>query len=252
MRWLESQRAVLDAPAYADYFLQWPNGTLYTEPETTRPHGGFSAQGFWDFRNASAAAYYVSSVLETTAGDAVDGTFADDVTGVPAEHPNIVPALKLTEREVATLQYVTQETNAALIAAAVKAGKYVWQAFGNSDGAAPGPTTTTCTTWMRSHCTAAQQSVPLLMQFDASSAAQSIAAFLVIRPPNGYIGFGWYSNDDNWDPIFLMQPGIPLGLCAEGPTGVFARNWTGGTAALDCNTWNASLPFPALPRLPGP
>ena len=34
-----------------------------------------------------AASYYVASVVGSVADAAVDGTFTDDVTGVPAEHP---------------------------------------------------------------------------------------------------------------------------------------------------------------------
>ena len=94
-------------------------------------------------------------------------------------------------------------------------------------------------------------------------------------PPYGWIGFGWESDDRNWNDLFYLQvrrgPGIflrkwdvgqvgnragtdpfylqagePTGLCTEGPTGVFSRNWTLGTASLDCNSWTASLPFPSL------
>ena len=38
--------------------------------------------------------------------------------------------------------------------------------------------------------------------------------------------------------------GVPTGLCAEGPAGVFSRVWSAGTAALDCNGFTADLPFP--------
>lgn len=111
-----------------------------------------------------------------------------------------------------------------------------------------------------------------MIGFDAGNANQSVAAFLVSRPPYAWIGFGWESDDRNWNDLFYLQvrwwrrgcegvgvglhrsshcsscsqAGEPTGLCAEGPTGVFSRPWTLGTASLDCNTWTASLPFSPL------
>jgi hypothetical protein len=75
---------------------------------------------------------------------------------------------------------------------------------------------------------------------------QTIAAFLVTRPPMALLGSRW--QDASWSPLFELDAGEPAGLCEEGPQGVFSRQWTQGRAALDCNTWEASLPFsvPAL------
>jgi hypothetical protein len=249
LRWLESQRAAMDDGARARWFLRWPNGSQYVEDETSRPHGGFAAQAFWDFRNASAGAYFVASVCATLgASAAVDGTFADDVTGVPAEHPLVVARTGLSAADVRALQAATQAVNSALVNATVAQGKYSWQAFGAGDGATRGPSRADCAAWMRERCAPARQAQPLLLQHDAAARNQSVAAFLIVRPPNGYLGFGWYSNDLDWDPIFLLQPGTPLALCAEAPAGVFTRAWSAGTARLDCNTFEADLPFPSLPQ----
>ena len=81
---------------------------------------------------------------------------------------------------------------------------------------------------------------------------QTVAAFLISRPPYAYLGWGWESDDGQWNDIFYLQVGEPLaggaGLCTEGPAGVFTRAYSAGTASLDCNAWTASLPFPALPH----
>lgn len=95
---------------------------------------------------------------------------------------------------------------------------------------------------------------------------------LVYPPPApcSYIGWGWYSDDSKWDDVrccdrgwgsghsllahqaalclqlFLLDVGEPTGLCTEAPPGVFSRNWSLGVASLDCNTWQASLPFGSL------
>jgi hypothetical protein len=112
----------------------------------------------------------------------------------------------------------------------------------------------------------------MMLGFDSSNVNQSIAAFLVTRwvidpyvcvkhyfvssystvfvpahrPPYAYIGFGWESDDRNWNDAFYLQTGEPTELCVEAPSGVFSRDWTMGTATLNCNDWTASLPFPSL------
>ena len=77
---------------------------------------------------------------------------------------------------------------------------------------------------------------------------QSVAAFLITRPPIAYIGWGWESGltYDKWSEIFLLQPGTPTALCEEKPRGVFSRRWSAGIARLDCARWEAELPFPSL------
>ena len=94
---------------------------------------------------------------------------------------------------------------------------------------------------MRDYCAPARQARPLLLQHDAANANQSLAAFLVVRPPAAFLGWGWYSNDADWSELFLLQPGEPAGLCAEGPPGVFARAWSKVTVELDCATLTARV-----------
>ena len=74
---------------------------------------------------------------------------------------------------------------------------------------------------------------------------QTIAGFLIARPPVAYLGGRLHDSD--WSPLFALDVGRPLGLCQEGPTGVFTRQWSKGTARLDCSRWEAHLPFEMLP-----
>jgi len=248
LEWLESQRAVMyDTPAY---FLQYQQGnphgvipgTVYNE---AREEGD---QYFWDFRNVDAAAYFVSSVAASVADPAVDGTFTDDVTGVPAEHEEVQKNTGMSDAEIAALQYATQQASQNLITTLTLAGKYNYQAFGAQDGVNGGPTKGTCAAWVRERCAPAYQGRPMFIGMDnaPANANQTVAAFLVTRPPHGYIGWGWESDDRQWNDIFFLQAGTPAGLCVESPAGVFSRAWTAGTAVIDCNQWTASLPFPAL------
>ena len=98
---------------------------------------------------------------------------------------------------------------------------------------------------MAKGCAPAMQGRPLMMSMDSSpgNANQSVAAFLITRPPYGFLGWGWQSGDEKWDDIFYLQAGEPLGLCQETAPGVFSREWSLGTATLDCNSYTASLPF---------
>jgi hypothetical protein len=175
----------------------------------------------------------------------VDGTFTDDVSGIPDEHGSLPARLGLTAAQVDHYRYETSIANQMLIDAAVAAGKYVWAAFGAQDGVAGGPSRSTCASWMRARCSAAWQARATTQSIDAANFNQSIAAFLVVRPPIGMIGYGWESDMRDWHEEFLWQVGAPTpagAICTESPAGVFSRPWTHGVASLDCNTWTATIP----------
>ena len=67
------------------------------------------------------------------------------------------------------------------------------QMFGNGDRTEDGPYASTaahptsCATWMRSHCDADMQKRPMMMTANPAGNI-SLAAFLITRPPYGYIG----------------------------------------------------------------
>jgi hypothetical protein len=42
---------------------------------------------------------------------------------------------------------------------------------------------------------------------------QSLAAFLIARPPVAFFGSRW--QDDKWSPLFNLDVGEPLGNCTE-------------------------------------
>lgn len=240
---MESQRAVMYDPTKANYFLQYTdglghkNGTIYNERQTP------GDQFFWDFRVPESAQYYISSVLNTTTYTPyVDGTFTDDVTGLPAEHGSAPGRMNLSAADVNYIQYRTSVANQALIDAAVAAGKYVWAAFGDQDGVGGGPSSATCASWTRARCNAGYQSRAITQAMDTNFVNQSIASFLVTRPPIAFLGFGWESDMRDWRPEFLWQVGEPTGACSEGPAGVFSRPWTYGTASINCNSWTAVVP----------
>lgn len=251
---IESQRSAMfpGEPNYnPEFFLRFPNGSVYNEP------GGPGAQYFFNHTNPATRAFFVASVLAALAFPEMDGTYTDDVIGLPSEHNNMVRALNLSAAQIAEHQYATSLTGAALIDAAVAAGKYVWQAFDGDDkvgrdGSLPGPTPATCLAWMRARCTAAYQAHPVLQQavpngvtYTPAQMNASLASFLVTRPPAAFWGFGWDGkphDGENWLPQFLWDVGEPAGQCAEASAGVFTRAWSYGEASLDCNTFVGTVP----------
>jgi hypothetical protein len=167
---------------------------------------------------------------------------------MPAEHHNAPAGCGLSPEQLQDLRYATQEASSELIQAATLAGKYNWQAFGAGDGVNGGLGSGSCLAWMQAQCDPAMQGRPMMlaMDNDPANANQTVAAFLISRPPHAYLGWGWESDDRQWNDLFYLQVGAPLGLCSEGAPGVFSRAYSAGTASLDCNTWSAELPFPAL------
>ena len=191
-----------------------------------------------------AADYFVSSVVASLDDPAVDGTFTDDVGGLPEEHGDVMKRIDMNPAQLKALQEATTATHNKLVPALVEAGKYNWQAFGGGDGTGQGISRESCKQFMTKFCDPAKQNDPMMMSAGAAD-NQSIAAFLITRPPIGFIGWGWESDDRKWNDIFLLQPGEPKGLCKEA-AGVFHREWSNGIASLNCNTYTASLPFPSL------
>jgi hypothetical protein len=148
----------------------------------------------------------------------------------------------MSAEDVSAAQYMTSVTNQALIDQAVAAGKYVWAAFGNQDGVGGGPSASSCQSWMADRCTAAYQGRAITQELDTKNVNQSIASFLITRPPIAFIGFGWESDMRDWRSEFLWQVGEPSNLCSETSPGVFQRSWTYGNVTLDCNSYTAAIP----------
>ena len=210
------------------------------------------AQFFWDFRNASLRTYWVDTVIKGpfglgAAGGFIDGFFCDDIDGLGDEHPTAAANMNLTDAEVGDIQNATQWLWASTLTDTILAsGHYFWNAFPGAGRAMPlpdGPKQATCAADMRGMC-ARSQSAAITMQMDPANAAQTVAAFLVGRTPYSWIGWGWQGcSIPPWPPQFDLDTGGPTGNCTEGPAGVFSRPFQRGVAALDCNTWTASLPF---------
>ena len=187
----------------------------------------------------------MASIVNATVALGADLTFTDDRDGCCVEHASVPQLLRLSAAEVAALQFATQSAGQQLAASLAAAGKTCWDCLGGYNLGVR-PTAATCAPTMRALCLPEMQGKSMLMGFShGPDLNQTLAAFLVSRPPVGFVGSRW--QDSSWSPLFNMDVGQPLGLCQEGPAGVFTRQWSRGQAALDCNSWTAQLPFPLLP-----
>lgn len=260
LEWLESQRAIMQDPSNADLFLQYQPGNPSGTPPGTVLHlpNPYGDQLLWNHTNVRTQMLFIESLLGVvTAGPEFDGAFTDDVDGLPAEHATVPAQLGMSDDDVASLRFATQSMGSALIAQLTLAQRYTWQAFGSRDTSAPhvvargfvGITPASCASFMRTFCAVEYQARPMLMHMSVASPAianATLAAFLISRPPYAYLGYAWESNDANFSSLFYLSVGDPTALCAEGPAGVFARPYSLGTPRLDCNTFEAELPFQML------
>ena len=273
LEWLESQRRVMDdAHVEAGWFLRFINGSVFNHPlqlrnrSTGRGEGPWLRQYFINWSNPDAAAYFVAATTDATAVDGVDATFADDATGVPAEHPELQPLLNVSDAELAALQRATQASEQRLMEALAARGRTSWNGIDGIEGPVggqwgmnthrPPADKAGCAAAMRTLCDPGRQRRGLFMEYDTGWREnsttplyhnQTLAAFLVVRPPLGFLGTSYGLDDSSWNPLFAMDVGVPTGTCVEAPKAVFSRQWSKGTAALDCNTYTARLPFDLLP-----
>ena len=227
MGWLESQAKAMDDPTKADFFLQYPNGSIYSEDIV------FGRQWFWNHTNEEASDYFVSSLVESLQGSETDCTFTDDTRGLPAEHPAVMARIGMGPAQLSALQRATARSYDKLMAALAAAGKWDWQAFKTTSPFSA----KTCASWMDTYCAPERQKEMMIMSSGADNA--SIAAFLITRPPVGFMGAR--ADAAAWS----LQPGEPKGPCRKEAAGRYSREWSNGVARLDCGAFAGELPFPA-------
>jgi hypothetical protein len=278
LEWIESNRAVMDQEhVEKGWFLRFANGSVYDDLRQP-PTGAkgqpmpWLSQWFIDWRNAEAAAYFIEAIVNSTHLPGVDGTFTDDSVGVPTEHPTLAQELGVTNASLLELQFATQQAGNYLAISLAAAGKTCFDCIGGQvswtnksaltggfgyNQRPPPRLASQCKEWMRNYCTPAMQGRGMFMEWDVrnvTSHAQTMAAFLVTRPPVAFIGsYIMRGPGENgpphgpaFDPLFLLDVGEPEGLCSEERPGIFQRHWSKGVAALDCNTYTATLNFSSL------
>jgi len=242
LSWLESQRKVMDDPSKSGYFLQYTdgkgnkNGTIYAENIV------FGRQWFWDHTNLNASDAFVAGIVDSLDDPAVDCTFMDDQNGVPMEHPDVMARIGMDPAQLSALQHATAASYKKLLAALSKKGKWIFELFKTVAFKAD---TTSCVNFMETYCQPARQDDTMVLDAGVkpSTINQTVAAFLITRPPVAFANVK--GSGITWNP-FMLQPGMPKGLCKKEGVGVYSRAWTNGVARLDCHKWQSDLPFPSL------
>lgn len=116
----------------------------------------------------------------------------------------------------------------------------------------------TCQSFMQTNCgaNAPTQSMNNTLVFSFSRPSfphswplawpeQDIAAFLLVRGPYAYIGYGWWQcatvPNPFERPVLLDGDfGLPMNYCSESSNGVWQREYSNANITLDCNTFNAT------------
>ena len=71
-----------------------------------------------------------------------------------------------------------------------------------------------------------------------------MAVFLLVRGPYAWLGYGWVGTDADYyrPPALDIDYGEPVdALCREAAPGVFQREWSRASVAMDCATWTPSI-----------
>jgi hypothetical protein len=143
------------------------------------------------------------------------------------EHPTLAQELGVTNASLLELQFATQQAGnylAVSLAAAGKTcfdcigGQVSWtnnsalsrqpRGFGYNQRPPPRPAAQ-CTAWMRSYCAPGMQGRGMFLEWDVRNSThhpQTMAAFLVTRPPVGFVGERAYSVGSTTPSILAVYP----------------------------------------------
>jgi hypothetical protein len=245
----ESNRVIMQNPTMQDYFIQYetggqPDGQVYEYAD-----GFLGTEYYWNWINSSAGAQFALSTVDAILENGMDGVFLDGITTQDA-----FSSAGMTSAQTYSLLYCMQDSEAQIQDLLVEEGVYAFNAFGYDKAVGPGiqatgPTQTAansevyynCSYFMQVYCSSMSITT---MLFSPQSPNQSVAAFLLGRGPNSYIGYPWEGIDawGAWNSLFLLQVGKPQGGCTQVSSGVYSRAWTYGAVTLNCNTWQAVIP----------
>jgi hypothetical protein len=200
----------------------------------------------------------------------IDGLYVDDywnsTTGPSETDAHAVVDMGLSPSQVAEMAAAYRWVLARASEAVAARGKWTWSEFMNNDpfqnvnGGCPQPWVrqATCAADLRLLCNSSSvQARTLLYGFapgcpsmDPSHLAapeHDIACFQLIRGPYAFLGSGWQGCASSLRFEFPAELnddfGEPSGTCAEAPpgSGVFVRDFSRATVAMDCETWTPTI-----------
>jgi hypothetical protein len=249
----------------------WPwsacDANLDNIHETSPGSRCFGSQFLWNFTSREAQDTILQSIIGVveSGGDFVDGLFTDDLGGFPDEHEGIQNMLNIsgsyTSGDLFALRNASQTMSQRLIDELPLRGKFVWHAFQSNNNVGDnwnsnGVNGTSfdsahCTAWMSARCNSDFSTLRAwTTQMDPFHVNTSLASFLIARGPYSFIGWGAGYYDPVWVPEFLWSVGAPQGNCSQVAPGVFEREWSFGTARLNCSDPLRDVFVPVDPNQP--
>jgi hypothetical protein len=223
-----------------------------------------------DFTNASAAAWFVDTVIGHAANSSTaDGVWFDDVGGTKVDDARAAEAKGYPRARLVAIGAAANAT--ALRAEQLLKSRGKWS-FNTPGGFVTLPAVTNVT----SQCVSAllqgvalAAKAPSVMYVDyfeppvaqpgqpqppttACDFQQRLAAFLLVRGNYSWFGHGWItSKPPAWYPEWDYDVGVPLGPMQQNGS-TFARRWSKGVVSLDCASFTAKFGFRAPPPRPPP
>ena len=239
----------------------------------------------WDHRNESMRAWLVSTLTGGSGmgSGVISGFFIDDfwcsdqlnlsctdpVQGATEIDRFQQSDMGLSDKDVTDLTSGWLETMTQAQSAILGAGGFTWSLMsgGENADASPrmvGPDAASCLRELRASCgnpSSPWASAPLLFGLHPGTNAtlaslqQDLAAFLLMRGPWAWLGYGvwgmswpagtsFISPNGTAAPVpheFYIDYGEPAGPCAETASGVFERALTKAHVRLDCNAWIGNI-----------
>ena len=220
--------------------------------------------------------WFIDSYVLDSIGMSPDvaGFFFDDFwspSGNMGDNTNgAIKDMGLTPADLLQLTASYTANMAALRVRLLAAGKFAWQYLWTGGAAdakgdtCPGPLVrpATCAADLRALCNASSpqyQQRAMMYAFSPGKCAmdpsalpefeQDLAGFLLTRGPFAWLGHGWLSCSRTYafPPALSADYGAPTGLCAETApgSGVFTRDYTKASVAMDCRNFTGSVTMKA-------
>ena len=153
----------------------------------------------------------------------------------------------LVQADTTAIKRGYQATMDVVSQAVVGAGAWFWQGFSQSSLPPASAGVDVCDAWFRAGVEYAKcaymQEVSSATQRPLPAVEQDLAAFLIVRGPHAWLGYGWvgcvteYEFPDAW----LRDYGTPITPYFNSSGSVHSREWTKATATFDCATWTGTV-----------
>ena len=222
-------------------------------------------QYYRDFSNASAADYFVETVIGRAANSSnADGVWMDDIDGCCAPFGDARHGAQVfkgfSEKRLHAISAATNDTVLRAERLLHERGKW---SFNSPNGflRLPAPTNVTsqCVSALEAGAAMANRATVMYVGYSvppkppqpttALDFRQLLAAFLLVRGDYSWFGHGWItSKSPVWYPEWDWDVGVPLGNMSRNGT-VFVRHWSKGMVSLSCDSFQASFSFTAAAAL---